>query len=392
MSGWTLRFALCTVALTVGCSSAGVSATPTPTTSAAPIITRTAAPLVPGTLFTITASDPEMVDFFADRGALVVRSSQRGPAPYLSKILRASPPSGPWRVIFQNDAAFMLATAVSGRIAFVESRQEIMSGGAHDGTFMLVDLDTGASTKIDHYALSAKTFRGGGGGPRGPGPAIALGSDRVAWTRVNELADGKTEGELRVARLDAIGSPVTIGRSREWIQPVSIDTRWLVYIVGGTERDDLRIRDLASGSERSLAQMLAPTQSSGRGVAARSGAWIGWIDNPPMRGEPDAKPDSPTAAIFRAVNVESGELREKTLTAAYCNGQFSGNASYFAWSCSDGLRTTTKVFDTDAWVERDLLEPTTTGGAALPIAVDGGFMWSERASGARRMTLFTLAR
>lgn len=386
---------LIAVVFTVGCATPGVSVTPTPASSTVPSgssTPRQATPLVPGTLFSIVADDPEMVDFFADRGALIARATRNGPAPYLSKILRASPPSGPWRVLFENDASFILGTVANGRIAFVEYRQEMMSAGAHDGTFVIVDLDTGAATKVDHYALSAKTFHGGGGGPRGPAPGIALGAERIAWTRLNELADGKTEGELRVAALGAIASATTIGRSREWIQPVSIDERSLVYIVGGTERDDLRIRDLSTGNERTIAQMLAPTQSRGRSQVARSGAWIGWIDNPPMRGAPDAKPDSPTTAVFRAVNVETGELRERMLAAAYCSGQFTGNASHFAWNCSEGPQTSAKVFDTNLWSERDLVATTVTGSAVAPIAVEGGFIWSEPASGTRRMTLFTLAR
>ena len=346
--------------------------------------------LMPGTLFTMVADDPEMSEFFADRGALVATTTHSGPAPYRSKLLRASSPSGPWKVVFEDDARFMVGTVATGRFGFIEYREEPLSGGAHSETVMVVDFASGATTKVDNFALSAKTFHGGGGGPRGPSWALALDTDWIAWTRLNELPGGVREGELRIARLSAVGSFTTIGRSREWIQPISIDERSLVYIVGGTERDDLRIRDLATGSERSLTQMLAPTQSAGRGAVARSGAWVGWIDTPPMTGAPDAKPNSAKTAIFRAVNVETGELRERVLATSSCNAQFSGNGGYFAWDCRAGPGVTMRVFDPNSWSERDLVTPAPGVGMST-VAVEGGFLLLGGEVGVRRIALFTLA-
>lgn len=346
--------------------------------------------LMPGTLFTMIADDPEMSGFFADRGALVATTTQNSPAPYRSKILRASSPSGPWKVVFEDDARFQAGTVANGRFGFIEYREEPLSGGAHNETVMIVDFASGAITTVDHFGLSAKTFHGGGGGPRGPSWALALDADWIAWTRLNELPGGVTEGELRIARLSAVGSATTIGRSREWIQPISIDERSLVYIVGGTERDDLRIRDLATGLERSLAKMSAPTQSAGRGIVARSGDWIGWIDTPPMAGAPDAKPDSAKTAILRAVNVNTGELREQALAEAWCNAQFSGNAGYFAWDCQSAPGATQKVFDPNSWSEHDLVTPS-AGTSVSVIAIEGGFLLAGGVVGVRRIALFTPA-
>lgn len=329
-----------------------------------------------------------MVSFFADRGSLFARSTRDGPAPYLSKIQRAEP-SSTWRTVFENDAAFFAEKVMSGRMALVEYRQEPLSAGAYDVTVVLIDLNSGQRTVIDHFALSAATFRGGGGAPRrAAGGLIALGPNKIAWTHLNELAGGNVEAVLRVASLTELARASVIGRSREWIEPIAIDDRELVYVVGGTERDDLRARDLGTGRERSLTQLRAPSQSAGRDGPAIAGGWAGWIEYPPMAGAPDAQPGAPSTTTFRAVNLRTGVARERVLGAEYCHS-LSANASYFVWDC--GTRgATQQAFDPNAWKELDVLAVGSSGSAALA-AADGGFIWYEAVADARRVTLLTTA-
>jgi hypothetical protein len=392
-----LTRALGVVALAASCASPVELPSPSPLPTATPTAAattlptaspRTAAqPLVRGDVFTMPV-DREMVTFFADSGSLIARSTREGPAPYRSTIQRADPSSGAWTTIFQDDASFSLERVAGGRMALTEYREEPMSGGAYDATVVVVDLRTGQKRDVDHFALSSATFRGGGGAPRrAAGGLIALGTNSIAWTHLYELPGGNVEAELRVASLAELSRATALGRSREWIEPISIDDRRLVYVVGGSDRDDLRARDLATGRERSLATLRAPTQIAGRDGPATSGVWAGWIDHPPMPGAPDAKPGSPSTAAFRAVNVETGELRERELGPEYCD-RLTANAGHFVWHCGTPAAKAL-AFDPNTWTDIAIV-----GAGSSPVslaAVAGGFIWREAVAGAGSVTLFTPA-
>jgi hypothetical protein len=388
--------ALIASAFIAGCASppSATSPTPVPTTvvttgTAAPAASpRAAQALLRGDVITATG-EREMVNFFADRGSLLARATRDGLPPYLSRIQRAERSTGVWSTLFENDAMFMLETVAAGRMAFVEYREQPLSGGAHDMTVVVLDLRTVKTQIVDHFALSAATFRGGGGGPRrAVGGLISLGPNSIAWTHQSELQGGVVEAELRVASFADLSRARVIGRSREWIEPISIDDRELVYVVGGTEKDELRVRDLDSGSERTVAELRAPSQSAGRDGPVISGAWAGWIEHPPMAGAPDAKPGAPSTTTLRAVNLQTGEVRERVLGADYCS-RLTANASYFVWDC--GVRgVTQQAFDTRSWAVRDVLAVGSTGSAALA-AVDGGFVWYEAFAGTQRVSLLTTA-
>jgi hypothetical protein len=392
-----VSLALAVAALAAACASPAAPSTrsplPTPLPTAATTTqptagVRTAAqPLMRGEVFTMNA-DREMVTFFADRGSLVTRATREGPAPYHSTIQRAEPSTGKWRTVFEDDAAFSLEKVSSGRMAMAEYRAEPMSSGAYDVTVVIIDLGSGQKQNVDHFALSSATYHGGGGGPRrAAGGLTALGSSNIAWTHLYELADGVVEAELRVAPLSDLGSATKLGRSREWIEPISIDDQRLIYVVGGTDRDDLRARDLATGRERSLTALRAPTQSAGRDGPAVSGIWAGWLERPPMAGAPDTTAGSPTTTTFRAVSVETGELRERDLGPDYCRG-LSANAGHFVWECGTPTAKL-QAFDPNTWTDSTIV---VAGSSPLSLAaVGGGFIWREAVAGAGIVTLFTPA-
>jgi hypothetical protein len=391
-----VSLALAVAALAAACALPAAQSTQSPTAAALPTAAatlpapspRTAAqPLMRGEVFTMIA-EREMVTFFADRGSLITRATREGPAPYHSTIQRADPSTGKWRTVFEDDAAFSLEKVSSGRMAMAEYRADPMSGGAYDVTVVIVDLNSGQRQNVDHFALSSATFHGGGGGPRhAVGGLIALGPSNIAWTHLYELPGGDVEAELRLAPLSDVANVTKLGRSREWIEPISVDDQLLVYVVGGTDRDELRDRDLTTVRERSLAQLQAPTQSAGRDGPARSGIWAGWLERPPMPGAPDAKPGSPSTTMFRAVNVETGELRERDLGSEFCHS-LTANAGHFVWQCGT---PTPKVlaFDPNTWSDGAVVA---AGSSPVSLAaVAGGFIWREAVAGAGIVTLFTPA-
>jgi hypothetical protein len=386
--------ALAVATLAAACSSpAAQSPTPSPT----PIASTTAAlrsqlrssatPLVRGDVLTMTAQR-EMVTFFADSGSLIARSTREGLPPYHSAIQRADRSSGAWKTIFEDDASFSSEKVGSGRMAMSEYRAELLSGGGYDVTVVVVDLSTGQKRDVDHFALSSASFHGGGGGPRhAVGGLIALGTNNIAWTHLYELPDGNVESELRVASLSDPSRATVVGRSRDWIEPISIDDKQLLYGVGGTERDELRVRDLATTGERSLAFLRAPTQSAGRDGPVASAVWAGWLDYPPLSGAPDAKPSSPTTTTFRAVNVETGELRERDLGPDYCHS-LTANAETFVWQCG-AATAKVQAFDPNTWADRTVV---VSGGPPVSlVAATGGFIWREAVAGTPLVTLFTPA-
>lgn len=367
--------------------------TPEPTRSAATPTLPTASPrtaaqaLMRGDVFTMNA-ERDMVTFLADRGSIIARSTREGLPPYHSSIQRADASGGKWRTVFEDDAMFFAEKLANGRMAMAEYREAPMSGGAFDVTVVVIDPITGQKWNVDHFALSSATFRGGGGGPRrAAGGLIALGPNSIAWTHLYELPGGGVEAELLLAPLDDLGNTTKVGRSREWIEPISIDDGRLVYVMGGNERDELRARDLTAGPERLLATLRAPTQSAGRDGPAASGIWAGWLERPPMPGAPDAKPASPSTTTFHAVNVETGELRERDLGSDHCHS-LTANSGHFVWQCGTPSAKV-MAFDPTTWAD-DAIVASASSPVALA-AVAGGFIWREAIAGAGIVTLFTPA-
>src|SRR5258708_17867086 len=144
-----------------------------PATGTPPITSSSAAPSVsasptgkPGA-FTMP-TDPDMITFAADRGALIAFSTKDGPAPYESKLQRAEATTNAWRTVYTSDARFLGGSVAAGRVALAEYRQPFQGAGAYSVDFTVVDLLTGRATAIDRFALTAATFRGGGGPPPPP--------------------------------------------------------------------------------------------------------------------------------------------------------------------------------------------------------------------------------
>src|SRR5258708_9970394 len=87
-----------------------------PATGTPPITSSSAAPSVsasptatPGA-FTMP-TDPDMITFAADRGALIAFSTKDGPAPYESKLQRAEATTNAWRTAYTSDARFLGGSA-----------------------------------------------------------------------------------------------------------------------------------------------------------------------------------------------------------------------------------------------------------------------------------------
>src|SRR5258708_11334829 len=187
--------------LLVAVSCAPATGTP-PITSSSAAPSMSAWPTATPGAFTMP-TEPGMITFAADRGALIAFSTKSGPAPYESKVQRADPATRAWRTVHASDSAIIGGQVVAGRAAMIEYREPVQGGGAYSDDFTVVDLSTGKATAIDRFAMSPATFRGGGGRPRRPAGSIVLGPDRVAWTRLTEGPGGSGTGQLRVAPLAA---------------------------------------------------------------------------------------------------------------------------------------------------------------------------------------------
>ena len=314
--------------------------------------------------------------FASQGGSLLALWTAEATPIHLSRIRRADA-NGAWTTIFEDDAAFATFRQDLRRAAILEIREKPQGGGAYDATAIVLDLTTRALVKVDSYSLSSATFRGGGGAPRRPIGDIIVGGGMVAWTHLNELAAGQIEGELRVASLGDPTAFTVVGRSREWITPISVDENALIYLVGATDRDDLRARELATGTERSLVRVQQPTQTSGPSNIARGGKFAGWIEMP--------SPVDPSNARFRAVDVASGAIRELDLGARYCS-TVTANAYGFAWTCGDARPAPTALgyFDPVQWRKADVTSAT---DGLLEASIDG-FIWTGLVRSERRAVLY----
>jgi hypothetical protein len=370
-----------TLAFAVSCSA--VSTAPPSTFTASPGTGATApaspsASALPGSTFSMP-TERAMVSFHADRGSLIALTTKEGPSPFESKIFRAEAPSGPWREIYQSDALFILEKVFAARIGAIEYREPPDGRGAFSETIVVVDLATGQKTQVDHFALSAATYRGGGGAPRRPSGSLALGPDRIAWTRLVEGANGSVSGELRVAPITSPTRFETIASSTEWIAPVGLDAGRLVYVLGGKSRDELHVRDLRTGSDRTIA-----TASVGDGPAtggtgltpAVSGDWAVWLDEPWA-----------ASAKVRAANLATGEQRTLAVNGSQCASPTAGSR-YFAWSCSKSVASDPQPF---VVLDAKTLQPADAipaGTGLQVVAADDGLVWLNVVGETRQVTLF----
>lgn len=323
-------------------------------------------------------ADREMVNFFGDRGALIASGRKEGPSPFESKISRADAPNGPWRAVYQSDAMFMLEKISSGRIGVIEYREPPASQGAFSEVIVVVDLDTGQKTEIDRFALSAATFRGGGGAPRRPTGSLALGPDRIAWTRLIEGPNGAISGELRVASITSPATIETIASSTEWVAPVGLDTQRLVYVLGGTTEDALHVRDLRTGRDTVIATAAVGSgpATGGTGLTPTvSGDWAVWLDEPWA------------SAKVRAANLATGEQRTLAVNGSQCASPTAGSR-YFAWSCSKSAASDPQPF---VVLDAKTLQPSGViplGTGLGVVAADDGLLWLNVVADTRRVTLF----
>jgi hypothetical protein len=330
-------------------------------------------------------ADRDMITFAADRGALVAFSTTDAPPPYESKVQRADPTAKAWRTVYTSDSHFMAGTISAGRVALIEYRQPLQGEGAFSHDLTVVDLDSGRPITVDHVALSKATFRGGGGAPRRPNTAVALGPDRIAWTRMVEGPGGSITGELYLASLADPSRPQKIGTSGEWIAPLAVDTRRLVYVLGGKTQDELHVRDLASGADRIAARATvgdtAIVGSPGMSRAAIAGTWALWVDLPPA---PTTKGGASFNATIHALDLGTGT--ERTFDAGGSNcPKLSVGTRYVTWYCGSLAGPIARVYDAVT------LEPVAgipPGRGVGVEAVDDGAIWFELNTDGRTVTLY----
>ena len=369
-----IRALILAISITVGCAPAGTapSASPLPAASLA----AGGAPAASATAGTFTMpTDRDMVTFAADRGALIAFSTRDAPPPYESKIQRAEPSTNAWRTIYRSDAHFGAGRVVAGRAALAEYREQYQGGGAYSVDFAVVDLSTGAATAVDRFALSAATYRGGGGAPRRPAGSIVIGPDRAAWTRLIEGPAGSVTGELRVARLADPGRSTPIASSTEWIAPLAVDEHRLLYVLGGKTEDQLHVRDLDTDADRvvvsgSVGDVQREGAIPGFNVARLAGEWAVWLD----------APRAATRGTIRGLNVVTGAERTIDAGGSSCAGPTAGSR-YVAWYCSGGV---------SGILDAATLQPARDVPAigAAPEANDDALFWSTVVPSGRTVTLF----
>jgi hypothetical protein len=321
------------------------------------------------------STDNDMHVFAADRGALVAFSTKDGPPPYASKIQRAVAPSGPWMTVFETDASFVgSGQVVGGRAGVTEYREVLQGGGAYSSDFTVVDLSTGKITRIDRFALSSATFRGGGALTRRPVGRMVLGTEWVAWTRLVEGSGGSVTGELRAATLADPARAKVIGASAEWISPLSVDAHRLLYVMGSKVEDQLHLFDLDTGADRLIASGAMPADFQafpvpGLDRAALSGDWAIWLDTP--RAGP---------GTMRAITVTTGAQRTIDAGGSSCSEPSVGTL-YIVWYCSADI-----VGIIDAKTLDPLTKP--AGMGVGPVASDDGLLWFDLRTTPRQVVLY----
>jgi hypothetical protein len=373
------RIALSALLFVISCSGTATPS-PSPSDAAIPAMSPAASPnALPGSTFSMPA-DRDMAAFYADRGALVAYVTKDVPPPYDSKIVRALAPNGPWTVVYETDAIFMIDRVSSGRIGLAEYRERYQGGGAYSEVFVVVDLANAQRTEIDRFALSAAAYRGGGGAPRRPAGAMALGPDRVAWTRLVEGAGGSVNGELRIASLGDPHASHLVATSSEWVRPIGLDAHRLVYLLATKTEETLHVRDVDSGADAVVATGAAGDTARGQipafDNAAVSGDWAIWLDG--------LKAATTKA---HALNLVTGEERLLDVPGSQCSGVTAGSR-YFVWSCgkpSDASPQGSPIIDAQTL---DTVRPIPTGVGLGLLASDDGLLWFKVDGGARTVTLF----
>ena len=369
--------ALFTLIFGMSCSSVGTApplALPSTTPGASASSSASSGPLA-GSTFSMPA-ERDMVSFYADRGSLIAYQTKDAPPPYDSKIVRAE--SGSWKLVYESDAKFMMDRVSGRRIGFIEYRETYQSGGAYSDVFVVVDIASGQKTEIDRFALSAATYRGGGGGPRRPVGTITLGPDHVAWTRLVEGPGGTVTGELRIAPITDPTASQVVTTSSEWVRTLDLDSQRLVYVLGGKTEDTLHVREVQSGIDKVVATGAVGDQQRGEmpgfDYAAVSGVWAVWLDG--------LKATSPSG---HALNLVTAEERVLKVAGSSCSG-VSGGSLYFVWACGradvprDSLIVDAKTLDPVRPVPADT-------GVGL-IASDDGLLWFSVPGSGRTVTLF----
>jgi hypothetical protein len=373
--------ALSTLVFAISC---GTVSTASPSVSPSTALTASASPSVsasalPGSTFSMPV-DREMLGFFVDRGALIARSTKDSSAPYESTIWRAEPTSATWRSVYVSDAMFQFEKVANGRMALVEYREPVQGGGAFSGVVVITDLVTGGKIEMDRFSLSAATYRGGGGAPRRPVTAVALDVGRAAWTRLVEGPAGAVMGELRLASIADPRAQQVIASSSEWIQPIGLDSRRLVYILGGKTEDQLRTHEITSGIDTLVAT--APVRDTsffgppGIDRAAVSGDWAIWIDEARVAGDT-------TQAV--AVNLTTGERRTLDPAGTGC-ASITAGSRYFAWSCakSNGTAEPYVVLDSKTLTPIALARQGPSYGL---VAADDAVIWLNAVNGGQSRTV-----
>lgn len=312
---------LAALLLVAACGTAtapvAVPPTPTPRAAASPRV------LVPGTLYALPQEPLTLVR--AIDGASVASVWRReGPSPYLSRLLLTDLATGTTRHLVEADADLPLVALRDGVVAYLDYRDDGM--GAWNGVVATIDTK-GTRGEIDRFALSAATFHGGGGGPRRPSWAIALGGGRIAWNRLVEIPGGDIRGELRVAPATG-GAATVIASSTKWVMPIAVDMRRLVYVLRGASADEIHVRDLATNADRVVASGAVLFD------VAASGKWVVYDEGTDEQRGPkrvrlvdlDA---GTTRALQEAGNVDAGF---KGLVEGSC-GDLSANERYVTWWC-----------------------------------------------------------
>ena len=263
---------------------------------------------------------------------------------------------------------------MDGRAALIEYREPFQGGGAYSEDFTIVDLGTGAATKVDRFALSAATYHGGGGGPRHPVGHIVLGPGHVAWTRLVEGASGSITGELRVATLADPFHAKVVGSSAEWISPLALDAHRLLYSLGGKLEDQLHVWDLDTGADQVVATGAMPADQQafpvpGLNRTQLSGDWAIWLD------VPGAVPGA-----FTVLNLVTGLRRTIDGGGSSCSEPSVGTR-YITWYCSAGV-----VGILDAKTLEPVAKPAGLGVA--PVASEDGLIWFDLSTSPRSVVFY----
>ena len=384
MRNWMVLIAIC---LTGACAPVGAPSASPAGSSSATVAAASATPtasIIPTSTFTMPA-DPNMYEFFADQGSLIAYSSKDTPAPYDSKLQRADPATNTWRTFYQTDADFIQMHVAAGRMGLFEYREPPQGAGAFSVKIVVVDLNTGVPSAIDSYEMSAATYRGGGGAPRRPWSGLALGTDRIAWTRLIEGPNGSWRGELAFAPLSDPARKTVVASSIEWVAPLAIDSTRLVYVLGGKTEDELHVRDLASGADAIVARAAvgntAVIGSPGMDYAVVVGNWAVWPANDP--GQP-TKGTPAINATIHALDLATGTERTFDAGGTYCPRVTAGSR-YVAWYCGSLAEPNGRLLDAARLQPMTSLLPSVGVGV---IASGDGLIWFRPPPGTREVTLF----